>query len=77
MAQCRGLVLARTYTDAAGRYELCQLPVGPGCATVNMSEGDFDICEHRTQVSIDGSSHLDIDVPSKLKGWKTRQLSAR
>lgn len=63
MAHCRGLVLARTYTDAAGRYELCRLPVGPGCATVNMSEGDFDISEHRTQVSIDGSTRLDIEVP--------------
>ena len=63
MAQCRGLVVARTYTDAEGRYELCRLPTGPGCVTVNMSEGDFDISEHRTQVSIDGSTRLDIEVP--------------
>jgi hypothetical protein len=63
MAQCRGTVLARTYTDGEGRYELCRLPSGPGCVTVNMSQWDFDFSEHRTRVSIDGSTRIDIVVP--------------
>ena len=60
-------VLARTYTDAEDRYELCRLPNGPGCVTVNMSHWDL-YAEHRTQVSIDGSARVDIHIPSRLKG---------
>jgi hypothetical protein len=62
MASCRGLVLARTYTDANGRYELCRLPAGPGCATVNASEVDWDLVPQSTSVVIQGDTVLDIDV---------------
>jgi hypothetical protein len=62
MASCRGLVLARTYTDANGRYELCRLPVGPGCLTVNVSEVEWETVAQQTSVVISGDTVLDIDV---------------
>jgi hypothetical protein len=59
--QCRGLVLARTYTDADGRYSLCRLPISQGCVQVNLStETDYNF--QNTPVVIQGDTILDIEV---------------
>jgi hypothetical protein len=61
MNGCRGTVLARTYTDAAGRYELCRLPISEGCVQVNRST-ETDYSFQNTPVVIRGDTNLDIEL---------------
>jgi hypothetical protein len=64
MSQCRGLVLARTYSDADGRYALCRLPPGPGCVTLSLQTGpaEWDFVERRTDVVVQGDLVVDLDA---------------
>ncbi len=59
-AQCRGLVLARTYADPAGRYTLCRLPAGAGCLEVNMSRIAWEYEGKQVAVDVQGDMALDL-----------------
>ena len=58
--QCRGAVIARTYADADGRYELCRLPLGAGCVTLGAT-GEWDYDFKITSILIQGDTVLDIE----------------
>ena len=60
MAQCRGLVLARTYADADGRYALCRLPTGAGCLEVNTSRIAWEYEGKQIAVDVQGDMTLDL-----------------
>ena len=64
MSQCRGLVLARTYSDADGRFALCRLPPGPGCVTLTLQTGpgEYDFVEKRTDVVVQGDIAVELDA---------------
>ena len=59
-AQCRGLVLARTYSDLAGRYTLCRLPAGARLLELNTSRIAWEYEGKQVAVDVQGDMALDL-----------------